>query len=314
MLRQSKWIRWNPSEPASLSLLNSTLPILSTCPSFAGNSQTADLSIALWVSPYKYVALIFSLRPLSFLLLPFNQRKKSQYNSNKETNKAKGSKRQPLRPLLLKWGLAYLFLCIPLLAYQERKKERSEGGRKKGRKERKRERKKRRKEEREKGRKKERKEGRKEERKKVKSLSRVQLFATLWTVARQAPLSMGFSRQEDWSGLPFPSPGDLPNPGIKPAHVAGRRFILWATRVCSKSSPPSYSLHLTANKQKTYCFNVYNNFWIKKCVQETGGLQWVTFSLSSTWVKSVSYANTGDLYSGTWTWKKIHPISQERLS
>ena len=40
--------------------------------------------------------------------------------------------------------------------------------------------------------------------------------ATLWTVALQAPLSMGFSRQEYWSGLPFPSPGDLPNPGIKP--------------------------------------------------------------------------------------------------
>ena len=40
-------------------------------------------------------------------------------------------------------------------------------------------------------------------------------FATPWTVARQAPLSMGFSRQEYWSGLPFPSPGDLPDPGIK---------------------------------------------------------------------------------------------------
>ena len=51
---------------------------------------------------------------------------------------------------------------------------------------------------------------------KVKSLSRVRLFATLWTVAQQAPLSMGFSRQEYWSGLPFPSPGDLPNPGIEP--------------------------------------------------------------------------------------------------
>ena len=49
----------------------------------------------------------------------------------------------------------------------------------------------------------------------VKSLSCVQLFATPWTVAYQAPLSMGFSRQEYWSGLPFPSPGDLPNPGIK---------------------------------------------------------------------------------------------------
>ena len=48
-----------------------------------------------------------------------------------------------------------------------------------------------------------------------KLLSRVRLFATPWTVARQIPPSMGFSRQEYWSGLPFPSPGDLPDPGIK---------------------------------------------------------------------------------------------------
>ena len=40
-------------------------------------------------------------------------------------------------------------------------------------------------------------------------------FASSWTVANQAPLSLGFSRQEYWSGLPFPTPGDLPNPGIK---------------------------------------------------------------------------------------------------
>ena len=51
---------------------------------------------------------------------------------------------------------------------------------------------------------------------KVKSLSRVQLFATPWTIAHQAPPSMEFSRQEYWSGLPFPSPGDLPHPGIEP--------------------------------------------------------------------------------------------------
>ena len=51
---------------------------------------------------------------------------------------------------------------------------------------------------------------------KVNSLSHVQLFATTWTVAYQVPPSMGFPRQEHWSGLPFPSPGDLPNPGIKP--------------------------------------------------------------------------------------------------
>ena len=50
----------------------------------------------------------------------------------------------------------------------------------------------------------------------VKLLSHVQLFATPWTVAFQAPPSMGFSRQEYWSGLPFPSPGDLPDPGIEP--------------------------------------------------------------------------------------------------
>ena len=55
---------------------------------------------------------------------------------------------------------------------------------------------------------------------KVKSLSRVQLFATPWTVAHQAPPSMGFSRQEYWSGLPFPSPGDLPHPGIEPRSPA----------------------------------------------------------------------------------------------
>ena len=54
------------------------------------------------------------------------------------------------------------------------------------------------------------------ERKKVKSLSHVQHFATPWTVAHQASPSMEFSRQEYWSGLLFPSPGDLPDPGIEP--------------------------------------------------------------------------------------------------
>ena len=55
---------------------------------------------------------------------------------------------------------------------------------------------------------------------KVKSLSHVWLFATPWTVAYQASPSMGFSRQEYWSGLPFPSPGDLLNPRIKPGSPA----------------------------------------------------------------------------------------------
>ena len=60
-------------------------------------------------------------------------------------------------------------------------------------------------------------------------LSCVGLFAALWTVTHQAPLSMGFSRQEYWSGLPLPPPEDLPNPGIKPLSplspaMAGRFF------------------------------------------------------------------------------------------
>ena len=55
---------------------------------------------------------------------------------------------------------------------------------------------------------------------KVKSLGPVQLFATPWTVAYQASLSTGFSRPEYWSWLPFPSPGDLPNPGSKPGSPA----------------------------------------------------------------------------------------------
>ena len=54
----------------------------------------------------------------------------------------------------------------------------------------------------------------------MKSLSRVQLFATPQTVAYQVPPSMGFSRQEYWSGLPFPSLGDFPDPGIEPRSPA----------------------------------------------------------------------------------------------
>ena len=60
----------------------------------------------------------------------------------------------------------------------------------------------------------------------MKLLSRVRFFATPWTVAHQALQSMGFSRQEYWSGLPFPSPGDLPDPGIEPGSLALRADAL----------------------------------------------------------------------------------------
>ena len=68
----------------------------------------------------------------------------------------------------------------------------------------------------------------------TQSLRCVQLFVTLWTVAYQSPLSMGFSRQEYWSGLPCPSPGDLPNPGVEPMSPVS--LTLWAD---SSPTPPT---------------------------------------------------------------------------
>ena len=63
--------------------------------------------------------------------------------------------------------------------------------------------------------------------------SHVQLFVTPWTVVHQAPLSMGFSRQEYWSGLPFPSPGELPDPGIEPRSPILQTDAL-LTELCGK--------------------------------------------------------------------------------
>ena len=77
----------------------------------------------------------------------------------------------------------------------------------------------------------------------VKLLSHVHLFATPWTVAYKAPLSMEFSRQEYWSGLPFPSPGDLPDPGIKPRSPALQADAL-------PSEPPGKPLHSHKKKLK----------------------------------------------------------------
>ena len=76
---------------------------------------------------------------------------------------------------------------------------------------------------------------------KVKSLSHVQLFATPWTVTHQAPPSMGFSRQEYWSGLPLPSPEDLPDPGIEAGSPALQADTL-------PSEPPGRSVTREGNK------------------------------------------------------------------
>ena len=70
-----------------------------------------------------------------------------------------------------------------------------------------------------------------------KSFSCVPLFATPWTVAHQAPLSMGFSRQEYWSGLPFPPPGDFPDTGIEPTSLTSPALAVGSLPLHHLGSP-----------------------------------------------------------------------------
>ena len=82
----------------------------------------------------------------------------------------------------------------------------------------------------------------------MKSFSRVQLFATPWTVAYKAPLPMEFSRQAYWNVLPFPSPGDLPDLGMKPGSPA-----LWADTLLSelRGKPPNLSVSQQMSEHST---------------------------------------------------------------
>ena len=103
--------------------------------------------------------------------------------------------------------------------------------------------------------------------------SRVRLFATLWIIACQAPLSMGFSRHEYWSGLPCPPPGDLPDPGIRPASLmspalAGSFFTTsatWEAQVWVLSGH-SFSSSLHTSSQPPARFSLYtrmgNRMWL----------------------------------------------------
>ena len=87
-------------------------------------------------------------------------------------------------------------------------------------------------------------------------ISRVWFFATPWTVAHQAPLSMEFSRQEHWSGLPFPPPGDLPDPGIEPTSLLSPAL---AGRFITTGPPgkPSWELQRTHSlMMKTYTITI----------------------------------------------------------
>ena len=110
---------------------------------------------------------------------------------------------------------------------------------------------------------------------KVKTVSRVQLFATPWAVACQTPPSMGFSRQECWSGLPFPSPGDLPDPGIEhgspalqadtlPSEPPGKPFKYDPNQI-----PDDYTGEVTNTTYDVECFN---------CLKNTKGLIFLSHS------------------------------------
>ena len=73
-------------------------------------------------------------------------------------------------------------------------------------------------------------------------------FETLWTVAHQAPLSMGFSRQEDWSGLPCLLPGDLPNPGIKPTSLMSPGLVGSFLTTCATWEAYTESIRLAKSR------------------------------------------------------------------
>ena len=94
---------------------------------------------------------------------------------------------------------------------------------------------------------------------KVKSLSRAQLLVTPWTAAHQAPPSMGFFRQEYWSGVPFPSLEDLPDPGIKPGSPTLQAETL-------PSEPPGKPESVEANKEMRFGFKTDHSTYTEKAM------------------------------------------------
>ena len=138
----------------------------------------------------------------------------------------------------------------------------------------------------------------------MKSLSRVGLFVTPWTVSYQAPPSMGFSRQEYWSGLPFPSSGDLPNPGIKCgsplSHQGSPRvhdaksqwFLLGSLLICIWNNCSSTLSHLSSKNSLLDFSSIFLALFLSHscsfspCFTEYGD-NWVDFGLRPS---QVSYA------------------------
>ena len=94
----------------------------------------------------------------------------------------------------------------------------------------------------------------------AQSLSRVRLFATPWTVACQVPLSMGLPRQEYWSGLPFPSPGDLPDPGTELVSLALQVDSLPLSRL--KSQSVYGEMYKNINSETESCEIMSDNYFL----------------------------------------------------
>ena len=126
----------------------------------------------------------------------------------------------------------------------------------------------------------------------MKSLSHVLLFANPWTVAYQAPPSMGFSRQEYWSGLPFPSPGNLPNPGIEPRSPA-----LQADTLTSEPPGKPYSFRIQTNFfAVTKLFN-FHGIFVLWCMQS---YQWWIYFMKTVAFKIQIWCFKLGAYSLPW--------------
>ena len=109
-------------------------------------------------------------------------------------------------------------------------------------------------------------------------LSHVPLFVTLWTVAHQAPLSVGFPMQEYWTGLPLPPQGDLPDPGIKPVFLtspvlAGRFFTTSTTWEAQETVLVGFNLLLLQLTEKAMAPHSSTLAWKIPWMEEPGRLQ-----------------------------------------
>ena len=114
-------------------------------------------------------------------------------------------------------------------------------------------------------------------------LSRVWLFATPWTAAHQAPLSIEFPRQEHWSGLPFPSPWDLPNPGIKPtlSALADRFFTTEPPGKPSTGSGTKQNLNSSLSSSiQLGCKEELEAGQLSVCLSPYGLSMWLTWPFS----------------------------------